>query len=92
MVSLHGWLRENDVSNVEFGARIGRSGEAVRRYAAGERIPDKETMPRIVNETAGAVTPNDFFDLSLADHSAADPASTAATENDGEISAQAAAA
>lgn len=63
------WLSENGLNFVEFGARIERSGEAVRRYASGERIPDRETMPRIVRETGGSVTANDFFDL---DHAAVD--------------------
>lgn len=62
-MKLREWLDAEGVSNAAFAERIGRTAEAVRRYAADERIPDKETMPRIVAETTGAVTPNDFFDI-----------------------------
>lgn len=62
-MTLKDWLAENEVSRAEFGRRIERSIEAVRRYETGERVPDKETMSRIFRETDGAVTPNDFFDL-----------------------------
>ena len=62
-MKLRDWLDEHGIDNPTFGRRIRRTAEAVRRYAAGERIPDKDTMPLIVSETCGAVTPNDFFDL-----------------------------
>lgn len=62
-MKLKDWLAENEVSVAEFATRIGRTAESVRRYAAGERIPDKETMPLIASETAGAVTANDFFGI-----------------------------
>lgn len=62
-MKLRDWLDERDISNGDFGNRIKRTAEAVRRYAAGERIPDKDTMPLIVDATGGAVTPNDFFDI-----------------------------
>lgn len=45
----------------EFGRRIGRDKSTVARYCDGERIPDRDTMPRIVAETGGAVTANDFY-------------------------------
>ena len=57
------WLEAKGLKPADFAPRIERTAEAVRRYAAGERIPDRETMPLIVRETAGEVTPNDFFDL-----------------------------
>lgn len=59
------WLIAEDKTFAEFGAEIDRTAEAVRRYAKGERIPDKETMPRIVTATHAKVTPNDFFDCCL---------------------------
>ena len=62
-MKLRDWLDERDISNADFGDRIKRSAEAVRRYAAGNRIPDRETMPLIVAETDGAVRADDFFDL-----------------------------
>lgn len=63
MNGLRQWLTDQEVSNAEFGRRIGRTAEAVRRYAEGERIPDRETMPKIVRETAGKVDANAFFDI-----------------------------
>lgn len=62
-MTLKEWLAAERVSIGEFAARIGRSAEAVRRYVAGERIPDKETMPLIAEQTNGAVLPNDFFGI-----------------------------
>lgn len=66
MNALRRWLDHHDISDGDFGKRIDRSGEAVRRYANGDRIPDRVTMPKIVRETNGGVTANDFFGISLA--------------------------
>lgn len=60
---LQDWLSENGLSNGQFGGRISRTAEAVRRYASGERIPDRDAMTAIVRETGGAVVPNDFYGL-----------------------------
>lgn len=60
---LKDWLSANNKTFGEFGAEIGRSGEAVRRYAIGLRIPDRDTMPEIARATDGAVTANDFFGI-----------------------------
>lgn len=62
-MKLKDWLESAGVARVEFASRIGRTAEAVRRYEAGERIPDKETMGLIATETAGKVTANDFFGI-----------------------------
>jgi transcriptional regulator with XRE-family HTH domain len=62
-MKLADWLKANDVSFAEFGRRIGRSTEAVRRYANEERIPDRDTMPAVARETRGLVTANDFYPL-----------------------------
>jgi hypothetical protein len=51
-------------SNAAFGERLGKSGETVRRYRAGEREPDFETMSRIFHLTDGQVTPNDWAGVS----------------------------
>ncbi len=64
---LSDWLKENNVSNAEFGRRIDRTAEAIRRYAAGDRIPDRETMPLIAEATGGVVTANDFYGTAPAD-------------------------
>lgn len=55
------YLRNQGITNSDFGARIGKSGEAVRRYRSGDRWPDRETMQLIFSATDGAVTPNDFL-------------------------------
>jgi hypothetical protein len=60
------WLAENNLKPAQFAPRIGCTSEAVRRYVAGERIPDKATMRRIAKETAGQVTANDFFGIEFA--------------------------
>ena len=62
-MKLADWLKANDVNFAEFGRRIERSAQAVRRYANDERIPDRDTMPAIVRETDGAVTANDFYPI-----------------------------
>lgn len=64
-MNFRSWLEREGISFSEMGQRIERTGEAVRRYATGERIPDRETMPKIVRETRGEVTANDFFDIEL---------------------------
>lgn len=63
-MQLRDWLTREGMTFSEMGEKIQRSGEAVRRYALGERIPDRETMPKIITETAGEVTANDFFGVS----------------------------
>ncbi len=60
-MKLQDWLAQEGIEVRDFAPRIGRTPEAVRRYVSGERIPDRETMPLIASETAGAVMPNDFF-------------------------------
>lgn len=62
-MNLKDWLAEARLTHTEFAQRIGRTPEAVRRYVGGERIPDKATMPLIVEHTAGSVTANDFFGI-----------------------------
>lgn len=69
------YLRCQGITNSEFGARIGKTGEAVRRYRSGDRWPDRETMQLIVSATDGAVTPNDFLmSTALTDTPASEPA------------------
>lgn len=63
-MTLKEWLVAEDIPIPRFAIRIRRTPEAVRRYVNGERIPDRDTMPLIVMETRGKVTPNDFFGIS----------------------------
>lgn len=70
-MTLRDWLDRENIRTPQFAAHIGRTSEAVRRYVSGDRIPDKETMPLIVDATKGEVTPNDFFGVRPADQVAA---------------------
>lgn len=62
-MTLRDWLDREEQKIPQFAQVIGRTAETVRRYISGDRIPDKETMPLIVQATGGAVTPNDFFGI-----------------------------
>lgn len=44
-----------------FADAIGVSGSMVTEYCAGTAWPGRETMERIVKETGGEVTANDFL-------------------------------
>src|SRR6202453_5538620 len=63
-MKLADWLLRNDVKRVEFARRIGLSPGAVTQICreAGAWL-SRETAERIVVETRGAVTPNDFLAL-----------------------------
>src|SRR5271155_2582432 len=62
LMKLADWLLRNDVKRVEFARRIGLSPGAVTQICrdAGAWL-SRETAERIVAETRGAVTPNDFL-------------------------------
>ena len=62
-MKLKDYLLAKSLTAAEFGRRIGVSQAAVTRYASGKRIPGEGIMRRIARETAGAVTPNDFYDV-----------------------------
>jgi len=58
------WLEQNRVKRVEFARRIGVSPGAVTLICReGRAWVSRETAERIVAETRGAVTPNDFLDI-----------------------------
>lgn len=60
-MKLADYLAKTQTTHAAFAARIGVSQAAVSRYAAGHRVPEAPQMLRIVAETAGAVTANDFY-------------------------------
>jgi len=64
-MKLKEYLALAGLTATEFGHLIGVSQAAVTRYASGARIPETQTMGRIVEATGGTVTPNDFYDLRL---------------------------
>jgi transcriptional regulator with XRE-family HTH domain len=55
------WLQKNGVSQDEFADRIKCDRTSVTRYVNGRRMPRREVLARIVAETSGAVTANDFL-------------------------------
>lgn len=61
-MKLRQWLADQGLSQAAFAERIGRAQQSVARYCAG-RVPDPDAMAAIARETAGAVAPNDFYDL-----------------------------
>jgi antitoxin CcdA len=62
-MKLQSYLASHGYPAIEFGRRLGVSKASVSRYASGARIPSPAVMRRIVAETEGAVTANDFYDL-----------------------------
>ena len=70
-MTLKEWLAAKEIAHGDFAKMIGRTPEAVRRYANGERIPDRETMPLIHEHTGGQVTANDFFGIETPSQAAA---------------------
>lgn len=60
-MKLGAYLELQKITLEAFGKSIGRTRQAVSRYVAEERIPDRETMAKIVEATDGAVTANDFY-------------------------------
>ncbi len=65
LMKLAAFLATAGTTHAEFAARIGVSQASVSRYAAGLRIPEPYPMARIVAETRGAVTANDFYEVDV---------------------------
>lgn len=64
-MKLADWQETHAVTDTDMARQIGVSQAAVTRYRRGERIPEAAIMARIVDATAGAVTPNDFYGVRL---------------------------
>ncbi|TWB39707.1 helix-turn-helix domain-containing protein [Nitrospirillum pindoramense] len=60
-MTLADYLQAQGLTAAEFARRIGRSRSTVGRWCAGLRHPDAAAMRAIMEETKGAVMPNDFF-------------------------------
>lgn len=60
-MQLAAYLKTNEISDEDFGQRIGVTRQAVHRYKTFGRFPEKEILALIVEATGGAVTPNDFL-------------------------------
>jgi hypothetical protein len=60
-MNLQAYMRQNDLSPEDFGAKVGRSHWAVRKWMYGQRTPRAAEMRAIHDATGGLVTPNDFL-------------------------------
>lgn len=65
------YLRTNNLDDAAFGAVVGSSEGAVKKWRYGERIPRPDQMARIREATGGAVTADDFYAPSDASGAAA---------------------
>lgn len=63
-MKLADYLNETNTTVTAFARKIDEAQETVSRYVNGQRIPRPAIMSKIVVETEGRVTPNDFYDLS----------------------------
>lgn len=59
-MDLKTYLSENSVDVQKLAERLDVSKEAIRLWASGKRMPRPDAMRRILEETKGTVTPNDF--------------------------------
>jgi 3,4-dihydroxy 2-butanone 4-phosphate synthase / GTP cyclohydrolase II len=72
-MKLDGWLRRNHLTRAEFARRIGVTPGAVTQICREEGAwLSRETAERVLAETAGAVTPNDFLNSALQTREGAD--------------------
>lgn len=58
---LRTFLDQSGTSVARFAERIGVHPQAVHRYLNGERIPRLKVMIRIIHETKGEVSADDFL-------------------------------
>ena len=55
------WLEEQEISMTEFGQQLGVSKATVSRWCNGDRIPPVLMTQKILQETNGAVSAEDFY-------------------------------
>ena len=65
-MTLDDWIRNNGLDAEKFGKSLNLTGQSVRRYRSGERMPDAETVEQIRIATNGAVTIADLHQAHLA--------------------------
>lgn len=61
-MTLSEYLKTTNLSQAEFGLRIGADQSTVSRYLRGRRRPRWDALRVIAEATGGQVTPADFFD------------------------------
>lgn len=62
-MTLHDYLKQNNLTAQQFAPLIGVKWAAIYRYISGVRIPTKPIMKKIFEVTGGAVTPNDILGI-----------------------------
>lgn len=55
------WLKKHDLPRGDFARKISVSEVTVTRYITGSRRPEWDVLQRIVEQTSGAVTADDFL-------------------------------
>lgn len=65
-MTLDHWLTLEKRNAEDFGKALGCSGQAVRHWRAGARMPDADMRERIVAATGGAVSVQDMHETRLA--------------------------
>lgn len=60
------YLKDNRITDEEFGQKVGATTHAVGKWRRGERRPRDGFMRKIVLVTAGSVSPNDFMSFEAA--------------------------
>lgn len=69
---LQTYLKLRELTDAQFAAMVGRDRSTVTKWRNGKIWPDGAAMRRIFEATAGAVTPNDFMDLTVVASEAAE--------------------
>jgi len=64
-MTLDDWMSEQKLTAEELGKTLDCSGQAVRRYRSGERMPDTEMAEKIIDVSGGAVTIEDMHKARL---------------------------
>ena len=59
-MKLKDYLKVNKITNKTFANILKVSPVSLSRYLSGDRLPEKETLIKIYNQTEGFVSPNDF--------------------------------
>lgn len=75
-MNLKEYREKTGMTQAAFAKQIGCSQHSVSRYEVGLSRPTPKVMSRIVTVTGGAVTPNDFYDVSDGQNAAANDSAT----------------
>lgn len=64
---LRNWRRLNQLSQAMAASRLGIARRTWLQWERGATVPAQEHMVRLIEITAGAIEPNDFYDLTTTD-------------------------